>query len=100
VKPDFAALKAIDRLVIVTAPGDERDIASRVFAAYHGIEEDPVTGSAHAALVPFWANRLGRDSFEALQASKRGGLLRCRLAGERVLLGGRCATTIVGTFQL
>lgn len=100
VQPDFAALRRIDRLVIVTAPGDEQDIASRVFAAYHGIDEDPVTGSAHAALVPFWAERLGRERFTALQASKRGGLLECRLEGDRVILGGRCATTIVGTFQL
>ena len=100
VEPDFAALRHIDRLVIVTAPGDQHDIASRVFAAYHGIDEDPVTGSAHAALVPFWAKRLGRESFDALQASRRGGLLECRLAGDRVILGGRCATTIVGTFQL
>jgi PhzF family phenazine biosynthesis protein len=100
VQPDFAALRRIDRLVIVTAPGNEQDVASRVFAAYHGIDEDPVTGSAHAALVPFWAQRLGRQSFTALQASKRGGLLNCRLDGDRVILGGRCATTIVGTFQL
>lgn len=100
VTPDFAALRDIDRLVIVTAPGDEQDIASRVFAAYHGIDEDPVTGSAHAALTPFWAKRLGRQNFSALQASKRTGLLDCTLAGDRVLLGGKCITTIVGTFQL
>lgn len=100
VQPDFAALRRIDRLVIVTAPGGEQDVASRVFAAYHGIDEDPVTGSAHAALVPFWAERLGRERFTALQASKRGGILECRLEGDRVILGGRCATTIVGTFQL
>ncbi len=100
VSPNFAALRTIDRLVIVTSSGDEQDVASRVFAAYHGIDEDPVTGSAHAALVPFWAERLGRDRFSALQASRRGGLLECRLAGDRVILGGRCATTIVGTFQL
>lgn len=100
VTPDFAALRQIDRLVIVTAPGDEQDIASRVFAANVGIDEDPVTGAAHAALVPLWAERLGRSSFHALQASKRGGLLECRLEGDRVILGGRCATTIVGTFQL
>jgi PhzF family phenazine biosynthesis protein len=100
VAPDFAALRTIDRLVIVTARGDEEDVASRVFAAYHGIDEDPVTGSAHAALVPLWAERLGRNSFTALQASRRGGLLNCRLDGERVVLGGRCSTTIVGTFQL
>ena len=99
VHPDFAKLRAIDRLVIVTAPGDEHDVASRVFAAYHGIDEDPVTGAAHAALVPFWAQRLGRDRFTALQASKRSGLLHCRLAGDRVVLGGRCHTVIVGQFQ-
>jgi len=100
VRPDFAALRQIDRLVIVTAPGDRHDIASRVFAAFHGIDEDPVTGAAHAALVPLWAQRLGRDSFTALQASKRTGVLYCRLAGDRVILGGRCATVIVGSFHL
>ena len=100
VRPDFAALRQIDRLVIVTAPGDQHDIASRVFAAFHGIDEDPVTGAAHAALVPLWANRLGRDRFTALQASKRTGVLHCRLAGDRVILGGRCVTVIEGHFQL
>ena len=100
VRPDFTALKAFDRLVMVTAPGDEQDIASRVFAAYHGIDEDPVTGSAHAALVPFWAKRLGRQEFTAFQASARGGLLYCRMAGDRVILAGHCQTVITGTFQL
>ena len=100
VQPDFAALAQLPYLVSVTAPGDEQDIASRVFAAFHGIPEDPVTGSAHTALVPFWAKRLGRDSFTALQASKRSGLLHCRLAGDRVILGGQCATVIVGRFAL
>ena len=100
VRPDFAALKTFDRLVIVTAPGDEQDIASRVFAVYHGIDEDPVTGSAHAALVPFWAKRLGRDRFTAFQASQRGGLLHCRLQDDRVVLGGRCVTVIEGRFRL
>jgi predicted PhzF superfamily epimerase YddE/YHI9 len=100
VQPDFAALAGLPYLVSVTAPGDEQDIASRVFAAYHGVPEDPVTGSAHTALVPFWARRLGRDRFTALQASQRGGILHCRMAGERVVLGGQCRTVIVGTFQL
>ena len=100
VRPDFAKLKAFDRLVMVTATGDEQDVASRVFAAYHGIDEDPVTGSAHASLVPFWASRLGRSEFTALQASARTGLLHCRLNGDRVILGGRCQTVIVGQFQL
>ncbi|MEO7635858.1 MAG: PhzF family phenazine biosynthesis protein [Sphingomicrobium sp.] len=100
VRPDFTKLRVFDRLVIVTAPGDTHAIASRVFAAYHGIDEDPVTGAAHAALVPFWAERLGRESFSAVQASKRSGLLHCRLTGDRVILGGRCQTVIVGQFQL
>lgn len=100
VKPDFAILRRFDRLVMVTAPGDSHDIVSRVFAAYHGIDEDPVTGSAHAALVPFWAKRLGRGDFTAFQASRRGGVLHCRLSGDRVILGGRCVTVIEGYFQL
>jgi predicted PhzF superfamily epimerase YddE/YHI9 len=100
VKPDFAALRSIDRLVIVTAPGHEQDIASRVFAAYHGIDEDPVTGSAHSSLVPFWASRLGRDRFTALQASARGGVMECRLENDRVILGSQCVTVIEGHFQL
>jgi PhzF family phenazine biosynthesis protein len=100
VRPDFARLKQFDRLVMVTAPGDHHAVASRVFAAYHGIDEDPVTGSAHAALVPFWANRLGRTEFTALQASERTGILHCRLANDRVILGGHCQTVIVGQFQL
>ena len=100
VKPDFAALGRIHRMAIVTAPGDKEAIASRVFVPYVGIDEDPVTGSAHAALVPYWADRLGRTEFSALQASKRTGLLQCRLEGERVVLGGHCRTVIVGNFQL
>jgi len=100
VRPDFAALAGIRRMAIVTAPGREQDIASRVFVPYVGIDEDPVTGSAHAALVPYWAQRLGRTEFTALQASARRGILHCRLEGDRVLLGGRCFTVIAGTFQL
>ena len=100
VTPDFTALKTIPRMAIVTAPGDQQDIASRVFVPYLGIDEDPVTGSAHAALVPYWAERLGRTHFTALQASARTGRLDCRLEGDRVILGGRCYTVIVGQFQL
>lgn len=100
VTPDFAALRSIERMAIVTAPGDDEAIVSRVFVPYCGVDEDPVTGSAHAALVPFWAKRLGRDSFAARQASQRGGLLHCRLEGQRVVLSGQCRTVIVGRFQL
>ncbi|HET9356238.1 MAG TPA: PhzF family phenazine biosynthesis protein [Sphingomicrobium sp.] len=100
VVPDFRALKAYDRLVMVTAPGDDTDVVSRVFAAYHGIDEDPVTGSAHGSLVPFWANRLGRDRFTAFQARRRGGHLDCELRGDRVILGGQCVTVIEGRFRV
>jgi PhzF family phenazine biosynthesis protein len=98
--PDFPAMRKIPRLVTVTAPGDEQDVVSRVFAAYHGIDEDPVTGAAHAALVPFWAERLGRHRFTALQASKRTGLIECELKGDRAILGGHAVTVIEGHFQI
>ena len=100
VAPDFATLARLPYLVSVTTRGDQQDVASRVFAAYHGIPEDPVTGSAHTCLVPFWAKRLGRTEFTALQASARTGLLHCRLEGDRVILGGHCHTVIAGHFQL
>jgi PhzF family phenazine biosynthesis protein len=100
VRPNFAALRQIHRMAVVTARGDSETIASRVFVPYLGIDEDPVTGSAHAALTPYWAERLGCDAFTALQASARTGVLSCRLEGERVKLGGRCQTVIVGQFQL
>lgn len=100
VAPNFAALKAIPRMAVVTGRGTAQAIASRVFVPYLGIDEDPVTGSAHAALVPFWAKRLGRQTFSALQASARTGVLECRLEGDRVVLGGECRTVIVGQFQL
>jgi PhzF family phenazine biosynthesis protein len=100
-EPDFRALAAQgDVLTIVTAPGDETDIISRAFAPGGGIDEDPVTGSAHAVIVPYWAKRLGRDRFTAWQASERGGRLTCRLDGERVILGGTCVTVIEGVFFL
>jgi PhzF family phenazine biosynthesis protein len=99
-QPDFAALKTIRRMAVVTARGKRQDIASRVFVPYLGIDEDPVTGSAHAALVPYWTRRLGRHEFTALQASARGGVLYCRSEGDRAVLGGQCHTVIVGQFQL
>ncbi len=101
VRPDFRALAALNLfMAIVTAPGDEQSIASRVFCPSVGIDEDPVTGAAHAALVPFWAERLGRNHFTALQASKRTGVLDCELRGDRVILGGHCVTVIEGHFQI
>ena len=98
--PANAAGAEPDVLTIVTAPGDDTDIISRVFAPGAGIDEDPVTGSAHAVMVPYWAARLGRDRFTAFQASARGGHLTCRLDGARVVLGGSCVTVLEGTFFL
>jgi PhzF family phenazine biosynthesis protein len=97
--PDMAHLRGIELMAIVTAPGDETDVASRVFVPAWGVDEDPVTGSAHAALAPFWAERLGRDRFSACQASPRGGRVDCRLSGDRVILGGRCVTVIEGVMR-
>ncbi len=98
-KPDFAALSKFPIVAIVSARGAATDIVSRVFTPYYAIDEDPVTGAAHAVMVPYWAQTLG-DRFTAYQASARGGKLTCRLDGDRVVLGGSCVTTIEGTFLL
>ena len=99
--PDFRALAAVgDTLNIVSAPGTDTDVISRVFAPAAGIDEDPVTGSAHSVLAPYWAKRLGRDRFTAFQASRRGGHVGCELAGERVILSGKCVTVVEGVFTL
>jgi PhzF family phenazine biosynthesis protein len=101
VQPDFRVLAAQgDILTIVTAPGDATDMVSRVFAAGAGIDEDPVTGSAHCISVPYWAGRLGKDSLTCFQASKRGGHLTGRLDGDRVILGGKCVTVVEGTMRI
>lgn len=99
--PDGRAVKALGPFVhIVSARGATADIVSRVFTEYFDIPEDPVTGSAHAVMTPYWAKELGRDAFTAYQASARGGRLTCRLEGDRVVLGGTCVTVIEGTFLL
>jgi len=99
--PDFRALKALgDILFIATAPGDDTTIVSRAFAPGAGIDEDPVTGSAHCLLTTYWATRLGRNAFTAYQASARGGYLTCSLEGDRAVIGGRCVTVIEGVFTL
>ena len=97
--PDFAAIAAIDaRAVVVTARSDDvdYDFVSRCFGPRVGINEDPVTGSAHCALATYWAERLGRTDFRAYQASARGGALRVTLAGDRVRLGGTAVTITRG----
>jgi PhzF family phenazine biosynthesis protein len=96
--PNFHHLKKIEaRGIIVTAPGYECDFVSRFFGPAVGVDEDPVTGSAHTTLTPFWAHRLNQLEFEAQQLSSRGGFLNCKLAGSRVLISGNARTYMVGT---
>tara|TARA_R110001606_G_scaffold146761_7_gene286727 strand:- start:555 stop:1349 length:795 start_codon:yes stop_codon:yes gene_type:complete len=100
-KPDLKALASLGNAqFICTAPGKDTDVLSRVFVPGGGVDEDSVTGSAHAVLTPFWAKQLGRDSFTAYQASQRGGYVNCRLDGDRAWLGGKCVTVVEGTFRL
>ena len=99
VKPDFATLRTLPaRGVIVTSRSTDKrfDFISRFFAPAVGVDEDPVTGSSHTVLVPYWAGRLGKRTFTAYQASARGGVLRLRLDGERVKIAGRAVTVIKG----
>jgi PhzF family phenazine biosynthesis protein len=98
-KPDFTLLMTLPvRGVIVTSPSSapEYDFVSRFFAPRVGVNEDPVTGSAHCCLGPFWANRLHKNEFVAYQASPRGGVLRVRVMGARVILGGQAVTVLRG----
>ena len=99
--PDMSGLTTIDRpAVIVTAPGSDCDFVSRFFAPALGIAEDPVTGSAHCTLVPYWAARLGKPDLHARQVSARGGELFCRDMGERVRIAGRAVIYMEGTILL
>ena len=101
ISPDFAKLQELDlRGVIVTAPGTDVDFVSRFFAPKIGIPEDPVTGAAHCELTPYWAQRLGKTSFEARQVSPRGGRLSCQLQGNRVVISGKAVTFMIGEIDL
>lgn len=97
-RPDMDALMRLDYLgIIVTAPGRHCDFVSRFFAPRAGFPEDPVTGSAHCTLIPYWAKRLGRSQLRALQLSQRGGEVFCEHRGERVGVGGRAVTYSTGS---
>ena len=100
--PDQAKLLVLDEGlgVIVTARGDEADFVSRFFVPKAGIAEDPVTGSAHCTLVPFWAERLGRSKLVAHQVSPRGGELHCEHRGDRVIMAGQCTLFLTGSIHL
>jgi PhzF family phenazine biosynthesis protein len=105
-KPDFKTLAAIgvDDQYICTAPGaghsSGADVVSRVFVPGCGVDEDSVTGSAHAVLTPYWAQKLGRRCFTAYQASARGGHVGCTLDGDKAVLRGKCVTVVEGVFRL
>jgi len=100
-RPDTARVAALDRMaVIATAPGSDCDFVSRFFAPRVGIPEDPVTGSAHCTLVPWWAERLGRKTLFARQVSSRGGELWCELRGARVRIGGHAVRYLEGWIEV
>jgi PhzF family phenazine biosynthesis protein len=100
-EPDMQSLAQIDKFaVIVTAPGKDVDFVSRFFAPAKGVPEDPVTGSAHCTLIPYWSKRLGKKKLHAYQVSKRGGELWCEDRGERVTMSGKGALFLEGTIYV
>jgi predicted PhzF superfamily epimerase YddE/YHI9 len=99
-EPDMVLLRRLDRFgLIVTAKGEQADFVSRFFCPAEGIPEDPVTGSAHCTLIPFWAKKLGKSSLNALQVSPRGGRLYCQYLGDRVRIGGQAVTYSQGFIE-
>ncbi len=100
-QPDINAMIPLDKMVCVTAPGDgEYDFVSRVFCPGDAVPEDPVTGSAHSMLIPYWADKLQKTQMLAHQGAERGGELRCRLEGDRVYIGGQATTYLIGKVLL
>ena len=100
-QPKFSLLKKVDaRGLVISAPGDEIDFVSRCFYPEAGIEEDPVTGSAHTMLTPYWANQLNKNELDAHQLSKRGGKLCCSLVKERVLISGESVIYFEGVISI
>lgn len=100
-RPDFRLLQQVKgRGVIATAPGDTADFVSRCFFPNAGIDEDPVTGSAHTTMTPYWAERLGKQELLARQISRRGGEVRCTMLGERVALAGKAVTYMEGVVRI
>ncbi len=99
-QPDFGLLGTLDEKVIVTAPGDDCDFVSRFFAPTMGVNEDPVTGSAHCTLIPYWAQRLSKKKLHTRQISRRGGELFCEDAGDRVRIGGNAVLYLRGEIEI
>ena len=101
IKPNFELISKLEfNGIIATAPGDSCDFVSRFFAPILGIEEDPVTGSAHCQLIPFWSEVLNKKDLLAMQGSKRRGELYCTHLGDRVIIGGKAITYMSGTIVL
>lgn len=98
--PDFNLMKKMGEKVIITAKGKDCDFVSRFFAAEAGINEDPVTGSAHSQLIPFWSDKLGKETLHAKQLSKRGGELWCEHLSTRVTIAGKCVFYMRGEFEI
>ncbi|HSN68642.1 MAG TPA: PhzF family phenazine biosynthesis protein, partial [Thermoanaerobaculia bacterium] len=99
--PDFARLRALDlRGVVATAPGRDADFVSRCFFPKLRVDEDPVTGSAHCEMAPYWSARLGRDILRARQLSRRGGALTCEVRGERILISGRAVDFMTAEIEV
>ena len=100
IQPDFTMMKKVVEKVIITAPGKDVDFVSRFFAPTAGVDEDPVTGSAHSQLIPFWNYKLGKKTMTAKQLSKRGGTISCEQKGDRVIMGGHCVFYMKGEITL
>ena len=101
VQPDFKAIEKLDaRGLMITAPGDSVDFVSRFFAPQSGVAEDPVTGSAHTTLIPYWSGRLGKTTLTARQVSKRGGSLECAYLPPRVIIGGEAQLYLKGEIYI
>ena len=99
-EPDFSLMKELNAGVIITAKGHSADIVSRFFYPAAGIDEDPVTGSAHCNLIPYWSEKLGTTKIYAKQLSKRGGELWCEYKGDRVLMSGHCVLFMTGEISI
>jgi PhzF family phenazine biosynthesis protein len=100
-EPDFGLLKHLDSLgVIITAKGNSSDFVSRFFAPQAGVQEDPVTGSAHCTLIPYWSEKLNKTQLHAFQISQRGGELFCELSGDRVKIAGNAVKYLEGTIEV
>ncbi len=95
-RPDFSLLNQLEKNLIITAKGKEVDFVSRFFAPQSGIDEDPVTGSAHSVLIPFWSNKLNKVELTAVQLSQRTGFLKCTFLGERVEMSGQAVCYLIG----